>query len=154
MPTEISSLIQSLEETLTGQPWYGRNIETLLDQTDPARAWQKPAATSHSPAELLFHMINWAAFTLDRLQPGPGKEPRFFEEGDWLAPDAPRPDWQEGVNQFRHIHREIIRCLAEREDGFLDQPVEGRNYTYRYLIGGLIQHNIYHAGQIALLNKS
>jgi hypothetical protein len=36
----------------------------------------------------------------------------------------------------------------------LDAIVPGRNYTYLFMFDGLVQHHLYHAGQMALLKKA
>ncbi len=35
----------------------------------------------------------------------------------------------------------------------LDKVVAGRDYTMYVMLHGVIQHNLYHAGQIAVLKK-
>ncbi len=44
--------------------------------------------------------------------------------------------------------------LEKREDDkFLDTIVPGRNYSYYTLLHGIVNHDLYHAGQIALIKK-
>jgi hypothetical protein len=46
-----------------------------------------------------------------------------------------------------------MALLLQKDDSFLDEPVEYRKYDFRFLLNGLIQHNLYHTGQIAYVNK-
>ena len=51
------------------------------------------------------------------------------------------------------VYQEIIALLHTKDDMFLEEKVDYRNYNFRFLINGLIQHNIYHLGQVAYLKK-
>ena len=55
--------------------------------------------------------------------------------------------------EFKAIHKKIINLLKKRDDAFLHEIVDYRKYDFRFLINGMIEHNIYHLGQIAYLNK-
>jgi hypothetical protein len=48
----------------------------------------------------------------------------------------------------------LIESITELDKNILDGNVAGKNYTNYFLLHGLIQHNVYHAGQIALLKKT
>jgi len=43
--------------------------------------------------------------------------------------------------------------LEKRDDEFLKEMVDYRKYDFRFLLNGLMQHNIYHLGQVAYLKK-
>jgi hypothetical protein len=43
--------------------------------------------------------------------------------------------------------------LKKKEDAFLEEKVDYRNYNFRFLLNGLVQHDIYHLGQIAYVGK-
>ena len=68
MKKELHSIIRNLENTLDGEPWYGRPVYVLLREVDPSLVFKKPSPGSHSLIELLFHMLTWAEFTLKRIQ--------------------------------------------------------------------------------------
>jgi hypothetical protein len=61
--------------------------------------------------------------------------------------------WKKGLAQFKSIHKKIIANLNKRDDDFLSDIVPTRRYNFRFMLNGLIQHNIYHAGQAAYLKK-
>ena len=76
-----------------------------------------------------------------------------FEDIDWREIDPAIHGWEEGLSAFIATHQELIARLHTLDDRFLDDKVDFRNYNFRFLLNGLIQHNIYHLGQIAYLNK-
>jgi uncharacterized damage-inducible protein DinB len=153
MNKELQSIIRNLQNILVGEPWYGRPVYQLLHEVDPAKAYQKPNGKGHSAIELLFHMITWAEFTLSRLEVEPSHDVPYFDSIDWRKIDPAVHKWEEGVKLLKKIHEEIVAILQTKDDEFLKKSVDGRTYNYRFLLNGLIQHNIYHIGQVAYIQK-
>ncbi len=75
------------------------------------------------------------------------------EELDWRAINPKVHSWKKGLVEFRNIHKKIIALLMKKEDAFLEEMVDYRKYNFRFLLNGMIEHTIYHLGQIAYLNK-
>ncbi len=76
-----------------------------------------------------------------------------FEETDWRKIDPAIHTWQNGLDALKAAHTSIIGHLQRRKDIFLEEMVDYRKYNFRFLLNGLIQHNIYHLGQVAYLSK-
>ena len=72
---------------------------------------------------------------------------------DWRKLDPKAHSWKKGVAQLKKSHSQIISILKKKEDAFLSEMVKLRTFNYRFMLNGLIQHNIYHLGQIAYLKK-
>jgi uncharacterized damage-inducible protein DinB len=153
MNKEIQSIIRSIENTNNGTPWYGRPVYELLEEIDPAIVYKKPNENSHSLADLLYHMITWSDFALKRIEGDKEKDMAAFEKMDWRMIDPAIHTWKKGLTEFRYIHKKIIQLLEKKDDEFLKEIVDYRNYNFRFLLNGFIQHNIYHIGQIAYLKK-
>jgi len=153
MNKEIQSIIRSLEDTLSGEPWYGRPVYDLLKLVNSSMAYMRPGSNGHSPAELLYHMLTWAQFTLAAVQEKPEKVMHDFEDLDWRYITLSEHPWEKGLADFKETHQQLIKVLQTKEDPFLEKIVPARKYNYRYLLNGLIQHNIYHGGQLAYCAK-
>lgn len=153
MNKEIQSIIRNLENTLAGEPWFGRPVYALMEEIDEGIVYKKPNDNSHSLIELLYHMITWAEFTARRLEGDKKPDVEFAEKMDWREIKPSVHTWKKGLAEFRSIHKKIIALLEKKEDEFLKEKVDYRQYNFRFLLNGLIQHNIYHAGQIAYLKK-
>ena len=153
MTKELESIIRNLENTLDGTPWYGRPVYALLRQVDPSIAYKKPSPNSHSLADLLYHMLTWAEFTLKRIEKDNSQDLETFEKVDWREIDPAVHDWDEGLAALIATHQQIIAHLQTKDEFFLSETVDYRQYNFRFLLNGLIQHNIYHAGQIAYAIK-
>jgi uncharacterized damage-inducible protein DinB len=150
---EIQSIIRNLENSLDGTPWYGRPVYAILREVDPSDAYKKPTPGSHSLIELLYHMITWAEFTLKRIEKDDTLDLAAFEKIDWRKIDPAVHNWDEALAAYIAAHQQIIAQLQTKNDDFLNEIVDYRNYNFRFLLNGLIQHNIYHLGQIAYLQK-
>ncbi|HLG39194.1 MAG TPA: DinB family protein [Chitinophagaceae bacterium] len=152
MNKELSSIIRNLQNVNSGQPWYGRPVYEMLEEIDPAIVYKRPNK-QHSLIELLYHMITWAEFTLRRIEGDKEKDMAAFEKLDWREIDPKKHTWQKGIAEFKTIHEKIIALLGKKDDAFLKEDVDYRKYNFRFLLNGLIQHNIYHTGQIAYVKK-
>ena len=153
MNKEIQVISKTLQESLAGEPWFGRSVYSLLDEIDPSIVYEKPNNNSHSLADLLYHMITWAEFTQKRLEKDTEMDMPFFESQDWRVIDPTVHTWEKGLKQFKEINKTIIQLLSKADDRILSEIVDYRKYDFRYLLNGLIQHNIYHIGQIAYVKK-
>ena len=76
-----------------------------------------------------------------------------FEKLDWRTIDPKVHTWEKGLKEFKKIHKEIVELLNQEDDAFLKGVVDYRDYNFRFLLNGLIQHNIYHLGQVAYVKK-
>jgi uncharacterized damage-inducible protein DinB len=152
MKNEVQSIISNLERVLTGQPWYGEAVMPMLRKIHPAVVYINPK-NSHAAIEILYHMINWAQFTLNRLQRIQEEDLIDSEESDWRTIDPKKHTWEKGLKEFEQLHKQIVTELQSKDDSFLKEMVDYREYNFRFLLNGLIQHNIYHLGQIAYLKN-
>ncbi len=153
MNKEIQSIISNLQSTLNGDPWFGRPVYALLNEVDPVSVFKKPNERSHSLIDLLYHMNTWAEFTLKRIEKDKKYDLEASEKLDWRTIDPAVHTWENAVGEFIYLHQQIIHKLSEKQDAFLEEKVDFRLYNFRFLINGLIQHNIYHLGQIAYISK-
>lgn len=153
MNKEIKNIINSLQNVNSGEPWFGRAVYEILDEVSTSICFIKPNNTEHSLIELLYHLVTWADFTLKRIEKDTINDLAAAEELDWRIIDPKKHSWKKGVAEFKTIHQKIIALLNTKDDTFLQEKVDYRRYDFQFLLTGLIQHNIYHLGQIAYLKK-
>jgi uncharacterized damage-inducible protein DinB len=153
MNTEILLIAEQLKAAYEGEPWFGRSIKEILSEIDESIVFEKPNG-QHSILELLWHMITWKEFTINRLRNDNAKSLQYFEKNDWRELDnTDKSLWQKGLQRFAEVHNELIEAIQQQKDELLSQRVEGRNYEFRKLLYGIAEHNIYHTGQIAYIKK-
>ena len=153
MNKETQSIIRRIENVNSGEPWFGRAVFVILEEVDAKKVSIKPNCTEHSMLELLYHMITWADFTLKRLEKNNKMDMAAFEKMDWRELNPKLHSWKKALAEFKAIHKKIIALLDKKDDDFLLEIVDYRKYNYRFLLNGMIEHSIYHLGQVAYLNK-
>ncbi len=150
---EISLISQQLQETYEGDPWFGRSAKALLAEVSEDIAFIKPQG-QHSLLELLWHMITWREFTISRLQKDNAQPLQYFEENDWRTLNHSDSSlWQKGLQRLAETQSALTDALQNEQDDILNKNVQGRTYTFRKLLHGIIQHDIYHLGQVAYIVK-
>jgi uncharacterized damage-inducible protein DinB len=150
---EISRIIDQLRDAYEGEPWFGRPVKQILAEVDESIAFEKPYG-QHSMLDLLWHMITWREFTVDRIQHSPQMQLDYFERNDWRQLDhQDRTLWQQGLERLQETQDQLLKLLETCTDDLLEQPVRERTYNFRKLLYGMIQHDIYHLGQIAYVRK-
>jgi uncharacterized damage-inducible protein DinB len=153
MNKEIQTISSSLQNILNGHPWFGRPLYEILEEVDKSKIYINPNNNSHSLIDLLYHMFTWAEFTQKRIEKEGIPDMAAFEKTDWRKIDPAIHTWQKGLASLKTSHNKIIELLQTKDDSFLEEKVDYRKYNFRYLLNGLIQHNIYHLGQVAYLSK-
>ena len=154
--TTSEKLQQELEKVLSGRPWYGTGIYDTIAKVSLEAAYEKPPGSVHNIAEIVLHMVAWTEEVMDRMN---GMTAGVPSSGDW--PDTGKPDeqkWQNYVDDLKLVNVNLIGIIQNFPDEQWSEPIDDQRgdrpvVTYETLITGLIQHHIYHAGQIALLNR-
>jgi uncharacterized damage-inducible protein DinB len=154
--TTSEKLQQELEKVLSGRPWYGTGIYDTIAKVSFEAAYEKPPGSVHNIAEIVLHMVAWTEEVMDRMN---GMTAGVPTSGDW--PETGKPEeqkWQNYVDDLKLVNVNLIRIIQDFPDEQWDEPIDDQRgdrpvVTYEALINGLIQHHIYHAGQIALLNR-
>lgn len=159
MTQPLADLIADLlRKNFAGAPWHGPGVLELLRDLDAARAAAHPVAGAHSVWELVLHMTAWHNEVRRRLE---GAPPAMPLEGDWPAvPEPTEEARRRAVENLASSLEELctaIRALPEsrlyQPIGTLDRPL-GTGVTLAEMLIGLLQHDTYHGGQIALLCKT
>ena len=152
--TSREKLQQSLTTVLSGNAWYGPNVYSLLEQVSFEAAYEKPPGSAHNIAEMVLHMIAWTEEVMDRMN---GQTAGMPSSGDWPPTGAPdEQKWQNYVNDLKLVNVNLQGIIQnfppEKWDAVIPDEREPKvDFTYAGLIEGLIQHYVYHSGQIALL---
>jgi uncharacterized damage-inducible protein DinB len=153
MNSKVLSLKKKIEEVYDGDPWYAEPVKSILEKVDPEIIFKKENKNAHSIAEIVAHMIGWREFTLSRMINDDFKLEQE-ESFDWERIDKnEKTVWQSLQNALEKNQQEILKVLGQKNDDFLESPVNERTYKMEYLIEGIIQHDIYHAGQVSLLGN-
>jgi uncharacterized damage-inducible protein DinB len=148
-----------LAKTWSSDPWHGPDTKGLLKGLSPEAAASRPVSTAHTIWEVVLHMTAWQREVLARLD---GKKPSLPEMGDWPAvPDPTAAAWKGARQDLERSLNELVRRMKALRDRDLDVLVGatrsrplGSGVSRAEMALGVLQHNAYHSGQIALLRKA
>jgi len=157
--TEISRILDQFRRAHNGDAWHGTPLREILRGISAEQAVRHVIPEAHSIWEILLHITAWEGEVVRRLQTGIMDMP---EDGDWNDIQLSSEEaWISAVERFDQIHaeleQEIMRCTDNRLSEMLGTTREretGAGVSVYVLLHGIIQHSIYHAGQIALLKKA
>jgi uncharacterized damage-inducible protein DinB len=148
---ENKRIQDQLERAFAGQAWHGPSVLELIADVDAASAAAHPITGAHSIWELVLHIAVWDRAVANRL--GGARSPVTDEENFPIVADASEASWQRAVETLKENHRRLIEAVESVDESRLDAPIgEGKSSAYVQLHGA-VQHELYHAGQIALLKK-
>lgn len=143
-----------LSETFEGEPWYGQSVMRKLENVPYVIGYKTCIPESHSVAEIVAHLIAWKSLVVEKLEGNTDYEIEIDSEIDWPATNVhTREEWEELKRKLVAAQFRIYEILNTKDDEFLQEKVVGKNYTYDYLLRGLLQHDIYHLGQIGLIES-
>jgi uncharacterized damage-inducible protein DinB len=157
--SEITRIVDELQREHSGDPWHGSPMTAILDGVDARRAARTPLAGGHSIWELVLHVTGWKREVARRVGGAPAGDPAA---GDWPAVgDATEARWRAAVDDLGAAHRELIAAVQALPESRLFEPTNdprnrplGTGVSYYVLLHGAVQHDVYHAGQIAQLKKA
>lgn len=157
--TRTEKIFVELYNSVFGDPWHGSSVKYILEKISLEKAFHKPISSAHNIIELTLHLDAWTEEVLSRINGNISTEPSM---GDWPIPKDKTEEYWQAVKQklFANTNK-LIAVIKEFPNDKLDEIVGGeRNaplgtgFSFEGLIIGLVQHNAYHSGQIALLKKS
>lgn len=154
-----SALATLLRKGYSSDPWHGPATDDLVRDVPFAAAAARPISDAHSIWEIVLHMTAWQREVVRRLG---GAEPQDPADGDWPAPPAAGQDaWDRARAELGASLEELAAAVSILSDEDLRELVGsardralGSGVTRAEMVAGLLQHNAYHSGQIALLRKA
>ena len=155
MSTECNHIAYQLASVIDGEAWYGNSLREIIKDLTAEQAQEHPIPNAHSIWELLLHVEAWVKFALGAVEGQPIPPwPAMPVELDWPAvANTGEPAWKLAMKSFFAHHMGLVESIKAFPDDRLESTVPGRSYTFDRLFHSVIQHAIYHAGQIALLRR-
>ena len=150
--TETERIADQLERAFTGPAWHGPAVLEVLDGITAARAVARPIAAAHSIWEIVHHMEAWQRAVLLRLT---GASRADLQGADDWPPVTDTGDaaWSATVERLKATHAELRGAIQAVDAARLDEPILPEMSSTYVTLQGEVQHNLYHAGQIAVLKK-
>lgn len=150
--SEIERLQDQLRRSYEGEAWHGPSLRELLAGVDTETAAARPIADAHTIWEVVLHITAWQDAARRRLE---GEPAPLTDEEDWPPVlDVGDDAWSDTVAALEVTRRRLTEVVGELTESELDGRVIGQEYSVYALLHGVVQHDLYHAGQIALLKKA
>jgi uncharacterized damage-inducible protein DinB len=152
--SEAARIADQLRRAFDGEAWHGDSVFEILNGVTAAQAAAHPIKNAHSVWELVLHIAAWDGAVLRRM--GGVAVTLSDAENFPEVKDASNAAWRGALAQVRRVHEDLVKTVAALPDSRLDEVVPGKkgaHYTFYYMLHGVVQHELYHAGQIALLKK-
>ena len=144
---------EALERSVSGPMWHGPALADLLDGVTAEQAAARPIAGAHTIWELVLHATAWTEIARERLAGSAKADPT--PEEDWPPVADTSPDaWRAAIERLKEGHRELAAEVARMDDSTLIGRVPGKDHSVLVMMHGIIEHDAYHGGQIAILKRA
>jgi uncharacterized damage-inducible protein DinB len=153
--SETTRLADQVRRAFDGDAWHGDSVLELLDGVDAKVAAAHPIKNVHSIWELVLHIAAWDAAIIKRIG---GAAVELDDEKNFPpVRDSSEAAWRKAIEDAKHTHSGLVKAVAAFPDSRLQERIPGKTERYHdffYSFSGIVQHELYHAGQIALLKKA
>lgn len=150
--SEIRRILDQFDRAFSGEAWHGPALQQLLDGVSAEEASKHSIPNAHSIWELVNHIAAWHTIVQHRLQ---GEDAAVTAEVDWPPVwETTDVTWRRSVDHLVESRERLRKAAESYNDDQLDEMPKGQKDSRYVLLHGLIQHDLYHAGQIAVLKKA
>ncbi len=149
---EKSRIADQLKRAFEGDAWHGPAVLEVLEDVSARAAAAKPIRGAHSIWELVLHIAAWDGAIRRRME---GQALQLSDEQDFPSVrDTSDTAWRNALENLKQRHADLIQGVLSMPDHRLTSQVPGKDYDFYHMLHGAVQHELYHAGQIALLKKA
>jgi len=146
-------IADQLRRSFDGDAWHGDSLLEILQGVDAKKAAAHPIAGAHSIWELLLHLSAWDGAVLRRMDSDVLVELNAAENFPAVT-ETSEAAWQQAIAHARRVHEKLISAVSAFPESRLTEEIPGKDYDFTNMLLGVVQHELYHAGQIALLKKA
>jgi uncharacterized damage-inducible protein DinB len=149
--SEIDRIIDQMDRAMNGEAWHGPHLEELLKDVPAEQAGAHPVPGAHSIWELVNHIGSWNDILARRAS---GEAVAVRSEQDWPpVTDTSEESWKSALVLMRASRARLRSSVEKLTDAQLDDIAPGKDHSIYVMLHGGVQHDLYHAGQIAVLKK-
>jgi len=147
-------LAQLFRAAHDGKTWHGKSVMETLEGISSQEAAANPIPNSHSIWDYVLHIMNWRIFAIRNLKEDTPYIVKLNTDLDWTPiTDFSEEAWQRALKDFHQSALDLESAIKEMEEEKLFEKVQGSSHSWYVTLHGVIQHDIYHSGQIMLLRK-
>ena len=151
--SEIQRIVDQLQRAFEGNAWHGPSVKEVLAGVTAHRAAAKPMAAAHGIWELVHHIAAWEAIVRRRIEGEVIVD--VADDEDWpRVGDTSEAAWRVSLDELERGHELLRDAIVGMKESRLEETVPGKDHSFYVLVHGVVQHDLYHAGQIALLKRA
>jgi uncharacterized damage-inducible protein DinB len=148
----ITNIIRQLRELQEGSLWFDQCLKDKIAGLTDEEAFTRPIPEIHSVAEHISHILEWRKECLRRFNMQ--RTELMNSPDDWKDNDTLRKTgWSELKGLLFDSTEVLIQALENQDDSFLETNFKGTDYNFHYIIEGILQHDLYHLGQMGITIK-
>lgn len=149
LDTEL--IADQIGRAFQGESWHGPSVCEVLAGVSAEDAAAHPIPGAHSIWEIVLHLTSGYDLVLRRIR---GEHVRLSPEEEWPPPvDLSTDAWRESQDNLKQLNRQLQSAVRAFPIERLSQEL-GSEYPAYIQFCGAPQHDLYHAGQIAILKKA
>jgi uncharacterized damage-inducible protein DinB len=152
MMSELERITDQLQRAYAGPAWHGPSVLESLAGTTAEIAARRVIRNAHTIWELVHHIGAWAEIPRRRIL---GESFDITPELNFppVPQEVSEPAWKRSLAGLAESQRKLLDVVRGLPESGLDGPVMKDGPTIYVLLHGVVQHHIYHAGQIMILKK-
>ena len=149
---ESARIADQLSRAYSGKAWHGPSLKFLLRGISAEQAAARRIPSAHSIWELVLHIAAWDRAVCERILSG--KDTTLPPEKSFPpVVDTSAGAWKKALKTLDQGNKELLAAIQGFKDANLDRKLGNRDYSFYITMHGAVQHDLYHAGQIAILKK-
>jgi len=149
--SERKRTLELLDRAYRAKAWHGPALLETLEGVTAAMAAKRVVNGAHTIWELVDHLGSWNAIVAERLA---GRAPQVTPDLNFPTTPAPTPAaWKKSLARLAASQRKFRAAVAKFPEAQLGRIRPGTKTSWNVLIHGQMQHQLYHAGQIAMLRR-
>jgi len=150
--TEVERIVDQMDRAFSGNAWHGPPLMALLEGISAENASKHVIQDAHSIWELVHHIGAWNMIVKRRLE---GEKLEITPELDWPPVwEVSEPAWKRALENLVESRARLRALVSNIDDTQLETPAPGGTERRYVVLHGIVQHDLYHAGQIAILKKA
>ena len=149
----LKEFIRQLNELFEGGSWQGECYKEKLKTVSEENAFQQPVPGVHSIAEIIWHCIYWRTTLLKSANGELGYRDSTVDKLNFLPVEQLKQEgWENLHDKLLTTQQQLLSMLTIKSESFLEEEYK-KGKTFFHLVEGIVQHDIYHLGQIGLVQK-
>lgn len=148
----VERIISQLHHTYRGPSWHGPTLVELLADVTEEEAAKIVFMNVHTIWEIVLHATAWKRAVVRRLT---GEKVQLKGEDDWPPVVDPNSRaWRDALAELDAAHAALESRVRQMTEKDVDQNAPGQEVTLYRTVHGIMEHDAYHAGQIAIMKKT